>query len=33
VIDRGVIARAEGYLERRFGEEYLAYKRTVRRWI
>jgi protein-S-isoprenylcysteine O-methyltransferase Ste14 len=33
VIDRGVIAREERYLERRFGEEYLAYKRTVRRWI
>jgi len=33
VIDRGVIAREERYLQRRFGEEYLAYKRTVRRWI
>ena len=33
VIDRGVIAREERYLERKFGEEYLAYKRTVRRWI
>jgi protein-S-isoprenylcysteine O-methyltransferase Ste14 len=33
VIDRGVIAREERYLERKFGEEYLSYKRTVRRWI
>jgi protein-S-isoprenylcysteine O-methyltransferase Ste14 len=33
VIDRGVIAREERYLERKFGEEYLGYKRTVRRWI
>ena len=33
VIDQGVIAREERYLEREFGEEYLAYKRRVRRWI
>ena len=33
VIDRLVIAREEPYLERLFGEEYLAYKRRVRRWI
>ena len=33
VIDRGVIAREERYLERKFGEEYLAYRRSVRRWI
>ena len=33
VIDRGVIAREERYLEREFGEEYLAYKRRVRRWL
>ena len=33
VIDRGVIAREERYLERKFGAEYLSYKRRVRRWI
>jgi protein-S-isoprenylcysteine O-methyltransferase Ste14 len=33
VIDRMVIAREERYLERKFGQEYLDYKRTVRRWI
>ena len=30
---RGVILREERYLEAKFGEEYLALKRTVRRWI
>jgi protein-S-isoprenylcysteine O-methyltransferase Ste14 len=33
VIDRGVIAREERYLERRFGREYLDYKATARRWV
>ncbi len=33
IIDRGVIAREERYLERKFGQEYLDYKPTVRRWI
>jgi protein-S-isoprenylcysteine O-methyltransferase Ste14 len=33
VIQCGVIAREERYLERLFGEEYLSYKRTTRRWI
>src|SRR5438128_474330 len=33
LIDRLVIAREERYLERKFGEEYLSYKRRVRRWI
>ena len=33
VIRYGVIAREEQYLERKFGEEYLAYKARVRRWI
>ncbi|MDA0689165.1 MAG: isoprenylcysteine carboxylmethyltransferase family protein [Proteobacteria bacterium] len=27
------IAKEENYLQQKFGEEYLAYKRSVRRWI
>ncbi len=33
VADRIVIPREERYLERKFGKEYLNYKRRVRRWI
>ncbi len=33
LIDQLVISREERYLERKFGEEYLNYKRQVRRWI
>jgi protein-S-isoprenylcysteine O-methyltransferase Ste14 len=33
VIDRGVIAREERYLERKFGARYTEYKRRVRRWM
>ncbi len=33
VIQRGVIAREEAYLERKFGEAYLSYKSRVRCWI
>ena len=29
----GVITREEDYLEHKFGNEYLRYKRQVRRWI
>ena len=32
-MQRGVIAREEAYLERKFGDEYLSYKTRVRRWI
>jgi protein-S-isoprenylcysteine O-methyltransferase Ste14 len=33
VMDRGVIAREERYLERRFGDDYRRYKARTRRWI
>lgn len=33
VIRYGVVAREEVYLERLFGDEYLAYKQRVRRWL
>ena len=33
LLQRFVIAREEAYLERKFGETYLDYKRRVRRWI
>ena len=33
VMNRGVIAREEHYLENKFGEQYLSYKRLVRRWL
>jgi len=33
VIGREVIGREERYLERTFGQEYLAYKARVRRWV
>ena len=33
VINTGVIAREERYLERKFGDAYRTYKARVRRWI
>lgn len=33
VMTTQVIAREEAYLERAFGDDYLAYKSSVRRWI
>ena len=33
IISRGVIAREEAYLERKFGDEYRRYKTQVRRWL
>ena len=33
VMTRGVIEREEAYLAQKFGEQYLAYKAKVRRWL
>ncbi len=33
ILDRHVIAPEERYLNDKFGEEYLAYKSTKRRWL
>ncbi len=33
VMHTGVILREERYLERKFGTEYLDYKKRVRRWL
>ena len=33
IMQWGVIYREERYLQARFGEDHLSYKRTVRRWI
>ena len=33
VINYGVIAREEAYLERKFGDVYRGYRARVRRWL
>lgn len=33
IVDRAVIRREEAYLSRRFGKDYQAYLRRVRRWL
>jgi protein-S-isoprenylcysteine O-methyltransferase Ste14 len=33
IMNVGVIAREEAYLERKFGNDYLRYKQQVRRWL
>lgn len=33
IIDRGVISREEEYLVRRFGDDFAAYRKGVRRWL
>jgi protein-S-isoprenylcysteine O-methyltransferase Ste14 len=33
VVNTGVIAREERYLERKFGDAYRSYKAAVRRWV
>jgi protein-S-isoprenylcysteine O-methyltransferase Ste14 len=32
-VDRGIVRREERYLEQKFGEDYLDYKGSVRRWL
>jgi len=33
IIQKGVIEREESYLGEKFGDEYIEYKKKVRRWI
>jgi protein-S-isoprenylcysteine O-methyltransferase Ste14 len=32
-VDRGIVQREERYLDQKFGQDYLNYKGSVRRWI
>ncbi len=33
ILQRGVIEKEEAYLERKFGDSYLRYRKSVRRWL
>ena len=33
IMNQGVIAREERYLERKFGDDYRRFKQSVRRWL
>jgi protein-S-isoprenylcysteine O-methyltransferase Ste14 len=33
LLNWAVVVEEEAYLEKRFGEEYLRYKKHVRRWL
>lgn len=33
LMNRGVISREEAYLEGKFGDEYVRYRKNVRRWL
>jgi len=33
IMQKGVIEREESYLEKKFGDDYIEYRKRVRRWI
>lgn len=33
IVQKGIVVKEEKYLTSKFGEEYLAYKKKVRRWL